>query len=65
VLTGDACFIFLITIRSHNLHVDDIKKAMSEIASDHERDYLSGCFGSCRLCIFWHFFGLHFFLFPL
>jgi len=37
-LAGDACFRFPIIIKSHDLHVGDIKGAMREIASYHERD---------------------------
>jgi hypothetical protein len=38
VLVSDACFRPSITIRSHDLHAGDIKRALSEIASYHERD---------------------------
>jgi hypothetical protein len=38
VLVGDACFRPPITIRFHNLHGSNIKGAMSEITSYHERD---------------------------
>jgi hypothetical protein len=38
VLASDVCFKPPITIRSHYLHVGDIKGAMGEIASYHERD---------------------------
>jgi len=38
VLASDACFEPPITIRSHDLHACDIKGAMGEIASYHERD---------------------------
>jgi hypothetical protein len=37
-LVGDACFRPSITIRSHDLHASDIRRAMGEIASSHERD---------------------------
>jgi hypothetical protein len=37
-LVGDACSRPPITIRSHDLHVGDIKEAMGEIISYHERD---------------------------
>jgi hypothetical protein len=37
VLAGDACSRPLITIRSHDLHVGNIKRAMGEIVSYHER----------------------------
>jgi hypothetical protein len=36
-LASDACSQPPITIRSHNLHASDIKEAMGEIASYHER----------------------------
>jgi hypothetical protein len=38
MLAGDACSKPLNTIRSHNLHVDDIRGAVGEITSYHERD---------------------------
>jgi hypothetical protein len=38
VLVGDVCFKPPITIRSHDLHVDDIRKVVGEKASYHERD---------------------------
>jgi hypothetical protein len=38
VLAVDACFRPPIIIRSHDLHVGDIKRAMGEITSYHERD---------------------------
>ncbi len=41
VLASDACSRPPTTIRSHNLHVGDIKGAMGEIASYHKRDWLS------------------------
>ncbi len=50
----------LIIIRSHDLYASDIGKAMGEIVSYHKKDSLSAFFGSCRLCIFWPFFGLPF-----
>jgi hypothetical protein len=37
-LEGDVCPKLPITIRFHNLHVGNIKGAMGEIASYHERD---------------------------
>jgi hypothetical protein len=37
-LAGDACSRPPTTIRIHNLHVGNIKRAMCEIASYHERD---------------------------
>jgi len=38
VLAGDVCSKPPITIRSHDLHESDIKRAMGEITSYHERD---------------------------
>ncbi len=60
-LAGDACFKPPITIRSHELHVDDNRGAMGEIASYHERTSSLLFFGSCGLLVFWPFFGLPFF----
>jgi hypothetical protein len=37
-LAKNACSILPITIKSHNLHASNIKGAMGEIASYHERD---------------------------
>jgi hypothetical protein len=37
-LAGDVCFRPPITIKFHDLHVSDIKGAMGEITSYHERD---------------------------
>jgi hypothetical protein len=37
-LMGDVCSRPPITIKSHNLHVGDIKIAMGEITSYHEKD---------------------------
>jgi hypothetical protein len=37
VLIGDVCFKPPITIRSHDLHVDNIRGVVSEIASYHEK----------------------------
>jgi hypothetical protein len=38
VLAGDACSRPPITIKSHDLHACDIRSAMGQIASYHERD---------------------------
>jgi hypothetical protein len=38
VFVGDACFKPPITIRSHDLHAGDIRGAVGEIASYHDRD---------------------------
>jgi len=38
VLAGDACSKPLITIKFHNLHASNIRGAMGEITSYHERD---------------------------
>ncbi len=35
-MAGDACSRPAITIRSHDVHVDDIRRAVAEIASNHE-----------------------------
>jgi len=35
-VAGDACSRPAITIRPHNVHVDDIRRAVAEIASNHE-----------------------------
>jgi hypothetical protein len=40
-LANDACSKTLIIIRSHNLHVGDIRGVMGEIASYHEKNYNS------------------------
>jgi hypothetical protein len=37
-LAGDGCSILPITIRSHNLHIGDIKGVVGEITSYHNRD---------------------------
>ncbi len=37
MLTRDACSRLSITIKSHNLHADDIRRAVDEIVSYHER----------------------------
>ncbi len=37
-LAGDACSRPRITMGSHDLHVGDIRRAVGEIASYHERD---------------------------
>jgi hypothetical protein len=37
MLTKDACLIFLITIRSHDLHAGDIREVVSEITSYHNK----------------------------
>ncbi len=52
MLIGDVCFKPPITIRSHNLHVGDIKGVMGEIASYHEKVQLFPFFGSYGLYIF-------------
>ncbi len=38
MLTSDACSRPPITIRFHDLHAGDIRMAMGEMASYHERD---------------------------
>jgi len=47
-LMNNACSRPLITIISHNLNVGDIRRAVGEIASYHERDYLSFFFWSLQ-----------------
>ncbi len=37
-LVGDACFKPSIIIKSHNLHVGNIRGVVGEIASYHEKD---------------------------
>jgi len=63
-LAGDAFFRPAINIRSHDLHAGDIREAMGEIASYHERGWFSPCVGSCRLHVFLSFFGLPFVFWP-
>ncbi len=52
-LAGDACSNPSITIRSHNLHASDIRKALGEIASYHTKDYLSLLFYFWFLQVMW------------
>ncbi len=60
-LVSDDCSRCPIIIRSHDLHVSDIRGAMGEIISYQEMDYLFPFFfGSCKLFIFWPFFSLPF-----
>ncbi len=59
-LAGDAYSRPLIIIQFHDLHLGDIRGAMGEIVSYHEKDQLSPFFGSCKQCIFWFFLGLPF-----
>ncbi len=51
-LASDACSQPPITIRSHNLHASDIKEAMGEIASYHER-------GTSSLSFSWFMWFVH------
>ncbi len=44
MLAGDVCSRPPITIRSRDLHASDIRRAMGEITSYHERDWLSSTF---------------------
>ncbi len=58
MLTDDACSKPPITIRSHNLHGDDITGFLSEIASYHERTIFSFLFfwllqTMCFLAFLW------------
>jgi hypothetical protein len=49
-LAGDVCFRPPITIKSHDLHVGDIRRDVGEITSYHEKDYLFSFFfvhGGC------------------
>jgi len=39
-LASDVCFRPPITIKSHDLHVGDIRRDVGEITSYHEKDYL-------------------------
>ncbi len=59
MLVGDSCSRRPITIRSHDLHVGDIKRAMGGIAREIRSLLL---FGPFELCIFWPFFGLPLFV---
>jgi len=59
-LVGDACFRPPIIIRSHDLHVNDIRKAVSEIASTMRKTSSLPLFGPFGLCVCWPFFGLPF-----
>ncbi len=57
VLVSDACSRPPITIRSHNLHIGDIKRAMREITPTTKGINFLPFFGSCGLFIFWPLFG--------
>jgi hypothetical protein len=52
-LASDACSKTPINIKSHDLHGDNIRKAMGEIASYHKELSLSLFFGSCGLFLLW------------
>jgi len=52
VLVGDVCSRFFITIRSHNLHVGDIKGVVGEITSYHGKDYLFPFFQAMHFLVF-------------
>jgi len=52
-LASDACSKTPINIKFHNLHGDNIRKAMGEIASYHKELSLSFFFGSCGLFLLW------------
>jgi len=56
VLAGDVCSKPPIIIRSHDLHASDIRKAMGEIVSYHERDQL--------FPFFWFLQVIHLLAFP-
>jgi len=62
---GDARFRPCITIKSHDLHVGDIKGAMGEITSYHKKDKFSLFFWFLRLNIFCLFLWLSFFASPM
>ncbi len=49
MLAGDACSRPFITIISHDLHAGDIRRAMGEIISYHERDLFSPFFWFLRV----------------
>ncbi len=57
LLAGNVCSKPPIIIKLHDLHVGDIKSAVGEIVSYHEKDQFSSFFGSYGLYIFWPFFG--------
>jgi hypothetical protein len=60
-LVGDACSRPPIIVRFQDLHSGDIRGAMGDITSYHERAQLSPFFlNSCGLIVFRPFFGLPF-----
>jgi hypothetical protein len=59
-LAGDACSKPHITIKSYDLHATNIKRAMGEIISYHERDYLFPFFWFLHIVHPLAFFGLPF-----
>jgi hypothetical protein len=56
-LASDACSKPPTIIRSHDLHAGDIRRAVGEITSYHEKLALSFflVFGPFELCVFWLF----------
>jgi len=61
-LVSDACFRTPITIKSHDLHACDIRGAVDEIASYHERDQLFPFFLVLASCAYFGFFWLWLFV---
>jgi hypothetical protein len=56
VLARNVCSRLPITMKSHDLHLGDIRRVVGEITSYHENDKLLPFFGSYGL----HIFGLPF-----
>ncbi len=67
MFTCDACFRPSTTIKSHNLHVGDIRGAMGEIASYHNKDWLSPFLWAClwppSFGLPWNGSGRHYLIF--
>jgi hypothetical protein len=63
-LASDACSRPPITIKSHDLHVGYISKAMGEIVSYHERDYLFPSFWALQALHLLAFLWPSFFVSP-
>jgi hypothetical protein len=63
-LASGACSRSPITIKSHNLHVGDIRGAVGEIASYHEKLAFSLFLGPSSCVFFRPFFGLPLFVSP-
>ncbi len=62
---SDVCSRLFIIIKSHDLHIVGIRKAMGEIASDHERDQLSLSFWFLWIMCLLAFFLPSFFVSPM